>query len=280
MTSRQAVDRVLRLIPSAKAGHAGTLDPLATGVLIVCVGRATRLIEYVQRKPKNYVGAFLLGRRSDTEDIEGEIETLADPPIPSLHDIEAVLPRFVGEILQRPPVFSALKVAGKRAYKLARRGKQVELKPRPIAVYKIEIERYAYPEIVFNIHCGSGTYVRSLGRDIAEALGTAAVMSALERTAIGDFHLADAVDPNQLTAENMEKHLLPLARAIDDLPSLPLNEVESEKVLHGCTVILSQPLPDKEIAAKEIAVYDAAGDFLALVQPLDASTIKPIMVFQ
>src|SRR3569623_809810 len=132
ITSRQAVDVVKRLVRPAKTGHAGTLDPLASGVLIVCVGAATRLIEYVQRMPKRYTGTFLLGRSSPTEDIEGEVSELAGAPQPSLGEIIAAAGRLTGEIMQRPPAYSALKVAGRRAYDLARAGHEVDLQPRPI----------------------------------------------------------------------------------------------------------------------------------------------------
>ena len=138
ITSRDAVDLVQRLARPAKVGHAGTLDPLATGVLVICVGSATRLIEYVQRMPKRYVGTFLLGRSSATEDVDGPITLLADPPIPATDQVEAAAEKFVGSLLQRPPVFSALKLAGRRAYDLARRGEAVELKPRPIEVYRAQ----------------------------------------------------------------------------------------------------------------------------------------------
>ena len=214
ITSRDAVDLVQRLARPAKVGHAGTLDPLATGVLVICVGAATRLIEYVQRMPKRYVGTFLLGRSSATEDIDGAVTLLPDPPIPAADQIEAAAKKFVGRLLQRPPAFSALKVAGQRAYDLARRGEAVDLKPRPIEVYSLKVARYEYPELVLEIECGGGTYVRSLGRDLAESLGTAAVMSALVRTAIGPWTLDTAVDPRTLTAANWQSHLDPLRKAL------------------------------------------------------------------
>ena len=190
ITSRDVVNRIQRVVRPVKVGHAGTLDPLATGVLVICLGSATRLIEYVQRMPKHYRGTFLLGRKSDTEDIEGEIEVLDAAPQPSIDEIHAALPQFVGTIRQRPPAYSALKVGGKRAYQLARAGQEVQLAARPIEVYSLSLQHYEYPEIVLDIQCGSGTYVRSLGRDLADGLGTGAVMSALERTAIGDFDLS------------------------------------------------------------------------------------------
>ena len=131
VTSRDVVNVVQRLVRPLKAGHAGTLDPLATGVLVICVGAGTRLIEYVQRMPKTYVGTFLLGRESDTEDVEGQVVELADPPRPTLDQITDAAAKLTGEIIQRPPAYSALKVAGRRAYELARKGKPVELKSAP-----------------------------------------------------------------------------------------------------------------------------------------------------
>ncbi len=139
MTSRDAVDLVQRLARPAKVGHAGTLDPLATGVLVLCVGAATRLIEYVQRMPKRYTGTFLLGRHSPTEDCDGEVTMLVDPPIPTLGQVEAAVKQFVGRLMQRPPAYSALKVAGRRAYDLARRGEDVQLQPRPIEVHSLAV---------------------------------------------------------------------------------------------------------------------------------------------
>src|SRR5436190_8799230 len=187
LTSRDVVNRVQRLVKPHKVGHAGTLDPLASGVLVVCVGPATRLIEYVQRMPKRYLATFLLGRRSETEDIEGAVTELTDTPVPTVEQAHGALPNFVGRIQQLPPAFSALKVDGQRAYALARKGETPDLQPRPIEVYSVELVEYSYPQLVLDIRCGSGTYVRSLGRDIARALGTEAVMSALVRTEIGPF---------------------------------------------------------------------------------------------
>ena len=181
ITSRRVVDRVARLVKPLKAGHAGTLDPLASGVLVVCVGQATRLIEYVQRMPKRYRATFLLGRSSPTEDVEGEVSELAGAPEPSRAQIEQAAQGMLGQLAQRPPAFSAIKVAGRRSYDLARAGQAVELEPRTITVYGIDLIAYRYPELELDIRCGSGTYVRTLGRELAERLGSCAVMS-LERT--------------------------------------------------------------------------------------------------
>ena len=258
VTSRDVVNQVERLIKPEKAGHAGTLDPLATGVLVVCVGPATRLIEYVQRLPKRYLGTFLLGRRSATEDIEGEVEELVAPPQPTREQLAAALPQFLGRIMQQPPAFSALKVAGKRAYDLARRGEEVNLAPRPIDVFSLEITNYAYPELQLDIRCGSGTYVRSLGRDLARAVGTEAVMSALIRTEIGAFTVATAVAPYTFTRDNLHEHLLPPQSALASLPQVTVSEREIADLRNG------KRIPVTADAGTEAALVDAAGRLIAL----------------
>jgi tRNA pseudouridine55 synthase len=233
MTSRDAVDCVQRVAGRIKAGHAGTLDPLASGVLVVCVGAATRLIEYVQRMAKHYAATFLLGRQSPTEDIEGGVSELENPPVPTLSQITAAAATLTGPIRQRPPAFSAIKVAGRRAYELARRGKPVELEPRTVMVHRLEVESYNYPELKLRVECGSGTYVRSLGRDLAESLGTAAVMSELVRTAVGSFRLAEAIDPLALSRENWTECLLPPLQAVEMLPRITLDAAEVDQVRSG-----------------------------------------------
>ena len=233
ITSRDVVNRVQRLVRPDKAGHAGTLDPLATGVLVVAIGSATRLVEYVQRLPKIYQGTFLFGRMSDTEDVEGAVIELTDAPIPGLAEIEAALPTFVGTIEQRPPAYSAVKVAGKRAYKMARRGETVELAARPVEIHSLKLVRYEYPELELLVHCGSGTYIRSLGRDLAESLGTAAVMSQLRRLAIGPFQIEDAVDLNDLSPDLIKDRLLPLTMALGGIPRVVVSPEEVVRLAKG-----------------------------------------------
>ncbi len=162
-TSRWVDDQVQWLAHPAKVGHAGTLDPLASGVLLVCIGQATRLMGYLQQSPKSYRAEFLLGRTSTTEDIHGELAEIENPPQPTRDEIEKTARRFVGEIQQRPPVFSALKVGGRPAYKFARKGQAVELAPRPVTIHRLELIEYEYPRLVVDVDCSSGTYMRSLG---------------------------------------------------------------------------------------------------------------------
>jgi len=271
-TSRDVVNRIQRPVRPAKVGHAGTLDPLATGVLVVCVGAATRLIEYVQRMSKGYRGTFLLGRSSPTEDVEGEVTELDAPPIPTREQLDAAAARMVGRIEQRPPIYSALKVDGKRAYALARKGKEVELKPRPVTIHRLAVEAYDYPQLTLAIECGSGTYVRSLGRDLAESLGTAAVMSALVRTSVGGFRLEDAIDPEGITQENWADHLLPAARAVESLPKIELSTDEITEIRNGRRI--NRDADPRE--TKEIAAIDATGRLVAILTRRGEGLLGPL----
>jgi len=276
ITSRDAVNRIVRLVgKKTKVGHAGTLDPLASGVLVVCLGQATRLIDKVQEMPKRYRGTFMLGRTSDTEDVEGIVTELDDPPVPTRAVLEEAAAAMVGVIQQRPPAFSAVKIAGRRAYKLARRGEQPELKPRPVTIHSLEVVEYDYPRLELDIRCGSGTYVRSLGRDLAERLGTGAVMSELIRTEIGDFHLSDACNPEDLTAENLHDHLLSPLRAVPHLPVVELPDNQIQRLVNGQAIAL-----DRESASgAELAAVDSQGRLAALLIQRGENLYAPERVF-
>jgi tRNA pseudouridine55 synthase len=274
MTSRRAVDCVQRVSCCRRVGHAGTLDPLASGVLMVCVGQATRLIEYVQQLPKRYAATFLLGRHSPTEDMEGEVTELAGVPVPTLEQLAEAARGFTGEISQRPPAFSALKIAGRRAYELARRGLPVELEPRTITIYRLAVVGYDYPELRLDIECSSGTYVRSLGRDLAESLGTAAVMSGLVRTAIGPFGLSEAVLPDQLTSENWTSALLPPRRAVEQLPQVELSDEQAARLRNGQTIACAIAPTERELAA-----VDVQGELVALLAMREPGWFRPTRVF-
>ena len=230
-TSRDGVNAVQRLVRPAKIGHCGTLDPLATGVLVVCVGPATRLTNLVQEASKTYVGSFRLGVSSDTEDIESQLVPMVDAPTITAAQIESVLPEFVGSIEQMPPKFSALKINGKRAYDLARQGKEVKLKSRQIQVYSLQLTGFEYPDFQLKIECGTGTYVRSLGRDIGERVGSAAIMTALQRTAIGTFSIAGAVNAADLDAKNISQHLLPVDHCLNDLERVAVNDAQARGLI-------------------------------------------------
>jgi tRNA pseudouridine55 synthase len=217
LTSRRVVDHVAKLVRPQKAGHAGTLDPLATGVLVLCVGKATRLVELLQEQPKTYEATFLLGRQSDTDDITGNMTEVAVASEITREQIEDSLSAFSGQIQQVPPSFSAVHVGGKRAYDLARRGETVAIEAREVDVHRLELTRFAYPEIDLLIECGSGTYVRSIGRDLGQRVGCGAVMSALVRTRIGPFRIENAATIEQLTPETLDQFLLPATTALGDM---------------------------------------------------------------
>jgi len=260
------------LVRPVKVGHAGTLDPLATGVLILCFGRATRLVPFVQQLPKEYVATFLLGRSSETDDIERDVVELPDAPVPSQARIIDALPKFVGDIQQKPPAFSAIKVDGRRAYKMARQGQQVELAARPVTIYEIKLVEYDYPRLVLLIRCGSGTYVRSVGRDLAIDLGTAAVMSELRRTGIGDFRVEDACDTSAFTMEHVARQLLPASRAITHLPSIVVTATELERLRTGLRI----SRPNHGLTGDVAAVF---ADELVSILSIDGDQFRPTKNF-
>lgn len=233
MSSRDVVNHVERLVRPAKAGHAGTLDPLATGVLAVCVGHATRLISFIQQGRKRYRGRFVLGQQRDTDDITGQLIDEQDWSTVTKDCVLNALPEFTGRILQIPPQFSAVHVQGRRAYQLARRGQTVEIDARPVDVHSLILADFEPPEFELEIECGSGTYVRSIGRDLGIRLKCGAAMTSLRRTQVGGFELEQAVALDQVTAETLDQHLLPAAKIVADFPWRCLNADESIAVRCG-----------------------------------------------
>ncbi len=288
LTSRQVVDRVQKLVYPAKAGHAGTLDPLATGVLLVCVGPATRLISRVQQGRKRYVGRFQLGHRSDTEDIEGEVVPAGDWSSVTQLQIEQLFPEFLGSILQTPPQISALKVGGERAYKLARRGVVVDLKPRPVEIFSLAMRDFQPPEFELHVECGTGTYIRSLGRDIGERLGCGAVLSGLCREAIGPFRLEDAVSLNSLDVKRLATALVPPQAILPDLPCWTLDSGEIVAVRQGRVLPATSDSPPtsllrdeshNSVPCREIMLTDATGNMIGLAQhDISARCLRPTLV--
>lgn len=237
MTSRDVVDQVVRLVHPDKAGHAGTLDPLATGVLVVCVGQATRLISLVQEGRKRYRGRFVLGQRSDTDDITGRLTPGGEWSDLTVRDFESLLPEFVGRILQTPPQFSAVHVQGHRAYKLARRGEVVELAARPVDVFSLRLTDFQPPEFELEIECGSGTYIRSIGRDLGLRFGCGAVMKELRRLAVGSFDVADATSLGGLSHQNIKKVLQPAGKVASHFAQRQLTNEEVVAVRRGQSIM-------------------------------------------
>ncbi|MCA9294333.1 MAG: tRNA pseudouridine(55) synthase TruB [Phycisphaerales bacterium] len=214
MTSARVCAQVRGLTRGAKVGHAGTLDPLATGVLVLCLGKATKAIDRIMATEKRYTATIDLAAFSTTDDREGERLPVDVGTPPLRAQIEQVLQtQFVGEIEQQPPAFSALWVDGRRAYTLAREGKAPVLDARPVMIHAIEIVRYAWPELEFDIRCGKGTYIRSIARDLGRALGTGGMLSALRRTAVGGYTQAQARFPEDLPTPFMPEELLPVPGA-------------------------------------------------------------------
>ncbi|MCP8883263.1 tRNA pseudouridine(55) synthase TruB [Devosia sp. XJ19-1] len=241
-TSTQAVGKVRWLLSAAKAGHAGTLDPLATGILPIALGEATKAVPQVQDGIKIYRFAIGWGRATTTDDTEGEVIATSDVR-PDGAALEAVLPRFTGTIMQRPPAFSAIKVDGERAYDLARAGEKVELAARPIDIDGITLVEHGAEESVLEVTCGKGTYVRSLARDIAEALGTVGHVTRLHRAAVGPFTDADAVTIDQLEAaeagEQRDALIKPVSAGLAGVPEIRLDAGQANAVGHGNAVLLT-----------------------------------------
>ena len=280
ITSRTVVNRIQYLVRPVKTGHAGTLDPLATGVLVVAVGPATRLIPYVQAMRKTYLATFLLGHQSETLDTEATVHIVANAPQPTDADITAALPHFIGDIDQVPPLHSAVKVRGRPAYQRARAGQDLTLKARPITIDRMDLVDYAYPRLQLEIVCSSGTYVRSLGRDLAHHLGTQAVMTQLQRTAIGSFHVSETCDWQTLSApscsrQSLTSHILTPRIAVAHLPEIELDVNQIQRLQNGQTIASSGTA-----ASGEYAGLDAEGNLVAILVPSDDAHWQPIRVFR
>ncbi len=225
--------RVKRLLPKkTRIGHTGTLDPLASGLLVLLIGRATRLSRYVTGLDKTYVATARLGAVSDTLDAEGEIREL-DAPVPTQEDLRAGARDFTGDLLQMPPMASAVKVGGARLYDLHRRGVTVERERRPVTVHSLELVSYDPPSAVFEVSCSSGTYVRTLISDLADSLGSGAYLTALRRTSVGDLRMEDAATPEDILQTTLHNHIIQSDAVVSHLPAVNVGEEEREDVCHG-----------------------------------------------
>lgn len=245
-----------------KVGHAGTLDPLATGVLVVCLGAATRLIEYVQRMPKTYRTVIRLGASSDSHDADGLIVEREGVTAPAFEQVREAVAAQVGSILQKPPEFSALKVSGRRAHDLARAGVPVDLAPRPVTIHRIEILSYDWPRLELEVFCEGGTYIRSIARDVGESLATGGLVEVLTRTAIGPFVLTEAVDPDQITAESLGDLLRPPEEALASMPQFQANAEEAADLARGRPFRIR----GEGVIEGELAVFNARGRLLAIAR--------------
>jgi tRNA pseudouridine55 synthase len=281
--STQAVGKVRRLFGAQKAGHGGTLDPLASGVLPIALGEATKTVPFVMDGAKEYRFTLRFGEARSTEDAEGDITETSEVR-PTDEALRAALPAFTGTIEQVPPVYSALKIEGRRAYDLARAGESVEMKPRQVIIERLElVARPDADHADFVVGCGKGTYIRSLGRDLARAVGTVGHLSFLRRTAAGPFREDRAISLSKLEALGHNSRLLgalaPVATALDDIPALALTEAQADRLRQG------QPLTSTQDAPTSGTLYRAEqeGRLVALVRSeisgSDGVSFKPVRVF-
>ena len=280
MGSTQVVSLTRRLFHAQKNGHCGTLDPFATGVLPIAFGEATKLISYVSDGDKEYEFVLFFGEETDTLDTEGKVIAQSDV-IPSEEQIKAVLPEFIGEIGQVPPAYSAIKIDGKRAYDLARQGKEVKIPERKVKIYSLDLlEMLTTRTARFRVCCSKGTYVRTLGADIARRLGSYGYLQELRRTKCGNFDLSQKIllenIKNLEYGENLMKSLLPVMTCLRDIAVIAVGEEEAKKLKQG------QGLSPKKIDVKNLLGQTAAvvfeNELVAMVR-IDERKISPVRVF-
>ncbi len=275
LSSHAAARRAQRALDANRAGHAGTLDPAASGVLLVGLGKATRLLEYLAGHDKAYRARVRLGRVTDTLDREGRL--LEERPVPPLADdaIEAALAGLRGSQLQVPPVFSAVKQGGERLYRRARRGEDVRPEPRPVTVHRLALVERDGPDLVLDVVCSKGTYVRSLARDLGEALGTGATLWGLVRTRSGPFRLEEAAPLAEVEARGPDAwdRVLPASRMVDDLPRVSVDDRERALLADGRPVAQDAPP-----GGGPAAVFGPDGDLVAVARA-DGPLLRPAKVF-
>jgi tRNA pseudouridine55 synthase len=273
LTSHDVVDMVRRLSGIRRIGHTGTLDPLATGLLILCIGRATRLAEYIVGQAKTYEATIYFGRETTTYDAEGET-TLERPVDVTDESLVSALEQFRGQIYQVPPMFSAIKVKGQRLYKHARLGREIERQARRVTIFELEIMEWKSPELRLRILCSSGTYIRSLAHDLGRSLGCGAYLTRLTRTAIGNFTVEQATTLTGLDSENWLSKLMPLDAAVWHLPKLILTVDEGNLLASGQKVSFRAGQPEAAL----VRAYDSDSRFVGVVNLVEGRW-KPRKIF-
>ena len=271
ITSMETIRRLKRVSNQKRIGHTGTLDPIATGVIPICFGKATRLADQIMRHNKEYIVKIHLGITTDTYDSLGKIIEEKDISSISLKNLDALLPQFRGEILQIPPMYSALKHNGKRLYQIARAGLEVPRAPRKVSVQSIELIDFSLPFVELKIECSKGFYVRSLANDIGRLLGCGAIMSALVRTKSGPFHLEDAIPlaeaEEKFRNSDYQKILMPVDVAVSHLPIINVNSKQARDLSNGKLISIKDTdaarLSDSSF--DEFRVYDPFGTFVGIV---------------
>lgn len=286
ITSMDALRRIKAITgQKQKVGHAGTMDPLAHGVLPICFGQATRLMEFVVGRTKRYTVAIKLGETTATYDAEGEVTKSGDPSGVTVEAIKAVLPTFTGVVLQTPPMYSAIKINGQRLYKLARAGIEVEREARSVEIYDIEIVDLSLPTLVINVECGRGVYMRSLAHDLGTVLGCGGYVTDLIRTYSGGFHLEDSVTLEDLDQANSQdsagwlQHLRPVDAVLSELRAVKVGSQAEQYLSNGQAVGIGRTGIEAGYL-EQFRLYSLDGRFLALARcDLSTNTWKPVKVF-
>ena len=287
ITSMDALRRIKAIAgQKRKVGHAGTMDPLAHGVLPICFGQATRLMEYVVGRTKRYTVEIKLGETTKTFDAEGEVTKSGDPSGITAETIQSVLSTFTGAVLQTPPMYSAIKINGQRLYKLARAGIEVEREARPVEIYDIQIVEFSLPTVVINVECGRGVYMRSLAHDLGSALGCGGYVTDLVRTYSGGFNIEDSVKLEQLEEANARdsngwlQHLFPVDAVLRELRAVKVGAQAQLYLSNGQSVGIGQAGMEAGYL-EEFRLYSEEGQFLALARcDLSTNSWKPVKVFQ
>jgi tRNA pseudouridine55 synthase len=271
MTSTSAVAAVKRALSAKKAGHAGTLDPLASGILPIALGEATKTVPFIMDGRKSYVFTVAWGAQTDTDDAEGEVVERTDR-WPDAAEVEALLPQFIGQVQQVPPRYSAIKIQGERAYDLARDGEIVELRARTVEVDRLALTHHDGSRSILEADCGKGTYVRAIARDLGRALGCLGHIAALRRTRVGPFSEADAVVVNDLTTD--PSSLRPVETALSNLPSVNVSRDMAGRLMRGQSILLrgrEMPLSG--------TIYATCGGVLVAVGDIERGELVPHRVF-
>ncbi len=280
MSSHDVVLQVRRLLGEKRIGHTGTLDPMATGVLVLCLGKATRIARYLEAGEKEYLATMKLGIVTDTLDAEGRILESRTYAPPEISQVREVLQRYRGEITQTPPAYSAIKVSGVASYKLARQGKAVALKPRGVTIHALELLEYCDPAVRIRVRCSKGVYIRTLCSDIGAALGTGAHVADLRRTASGSFLIDHSVTLDRLAVAVREgaigNILVSMDKALDDVPFISVNQDESRKIAHGARIQGQEK--GYRIDRELVRIHDHAGTLLA-VGTTKNGELRPVAVF-
>ncbi len=273
LSSNQAMQRVKHLYQAEKAGHTGSLDPLATGLLPICLGEATKFANFLLDADKSYLAHVRLGIKTSTADAEGEIIQQKAVHIEQTQ-LQQVLKQFEGEIRQTPPIYSALKVDGKPLYAYARAGQQVEIKARLVNIHQLELVSWQAEQLVLQVTCSKGTYIRTLAQDIGEQLGCGAHLSALRRLSTGNFNIQQAYtleDLSRMNLSQLDALLLPVDVKMQHLAKISLTEQQANSILHGQPIATEQDFKINEI----IRLYKNRGEFIGLAECLTLGKLNP-----